>query len=721
MLGIRQDVPLPPRVEEALEHDYQAISPLDAAVDVHVLEEYLQSGAESRKVRKKLALLLLERLGDATRAVPLLEQIVEDAPESAGWHYCLARALQESGRLEEASEHFYTVVRLQPENRWAFYELGNTLSGTGRLSEAEAAFRCALGDSKTEGLVRVALAKVLWASGRIAESAEIADSVLASDPGNQEAAHLVWAARQREALDCATLGDQVVQGRIGVSAVDEADRAVAKAYLLKTPAAFKRACSVLERVLKRYPNDLVKRKALAYIYLEMLHAPRDAISHLQLVTGREPTAGAWWEMLAKAQSEAGDAKGAVESYRYAVLFSPKDVWLFYKLGRAQRSLGRVLEAERSFAEALEVDPSNVFVRRELARCHYDLGRPKQAEAVARGLVLENPGDGEARVVLGDVARLKLNFTVAKNEYNEALSSKEAYPLAAAGLKEINRLKRPELGGVYYGFKDTDGFTQSGLYTHLSLPVTERLKSSLVLNDRYFSKERQPAFRRLEASVGADYWLLPEWKIAGAGNVFEVENRGARGGGTAAVYYNSKKRIDLWAIQRVSEPVNDSYAAARDVLRQSVLSAGVNLHASKQVLFSATASRGEYSDGNIRKAFLGGAHWYAPVYGAPVARVDLEAIDYAFSSPAYSSPGSYTRVRPGVDWGPRVTDWLRLDLHGELSYVCGLGDWGTGFSAGLRCNMGEKLDFGGGYMKYEIPGGQSTWSGRGVRADFTWRF
>jgi len=179
VLGLRQDVESPPEVARALEHDYQALTPVEAAEDVQILEEYSRKNPDNRKVRKRLALLLLERLGEPTRAVPLLARIVEDAPESAGWHYCLARALRESGRVEEAAEHFSNVVRLQPENKWAFYELGNTLSSTGRFSEAEAAYRCALGDSATEGRVRVALAKVLWASGRTAEAAEIA---AAEDP-----------------------------------------------------------------------------------------------------------------------------------------------------------------------------------------------------------------------------------------------------------------------------------------------------------------------------------------------------------------------------------------------------------------------------------------------------------------------------------------------------------------------------------------------------------
>ena len=103
------------------------------------------------------------------------------------------------------------------------------------------------------------------------------------------------------------------------------------------------------------------------------------------------------------------------------------------------------------------------------------------------------------------------------------------------------------------------------------------------------------------------------------------------------------------------------------------------------------------------------------------RLETEWIDYAVQSSAYSSPRNYTRVRPAFDFSPRLTDWLTLDLHTELSYVCDPGGWGTGLTAGVRFNKGDALEFGGGYMKYDIPGGQSTWSGSGFKADLKWRF
>ena len=149
------------------------------------------------------------------------------------------------------------------------------------------------------------------------------------------------------------------------------------------------------------------------------------------------------------------------------------------------------------------------MRRELARCLYELGESKAAETLARGLVLENAGDAETHAILGEAERLKRNFSLAKNEYKEALSLQESHPVAVHGLQEIERLKRVELGAAYYTFKDTDSFRQSGVFTHASIPFNERLNGSLDWNDRFFQQSNQPRLRRLELSVGADYWLIPE--------------------------------------------------------------------------------------------------------------------------------------------------------------------------------------------------------------------
>jgi hypothetical protein len=61
-------------------------------------------------------------------------------------------------------------------------------------------------------------------------------------------------------------------------------------------------------------------------------------------------------------------------------------------------------------------------------------------------------------------------------------------------------------------------------------------------------------------------------------------------------------------------------------------------------------------------------WYAPLWGAPVIRMEYEWLNYGTHTPAYSSPDNYARFRPMLEFSPRLTDWLKIELHGELSYV-----------------------------------------------------
>ncbi|MEK0447364.1 MAG: hypothetical protein RLZZ399_2685, partial [Verrucomicrobiota bacterium] len=138
-------------------------------------------------------------------------------------------------------------------------------------------------------------------------------------------------------------------------------------------------------------------------------------------------------------------------------------------------------------------------------------------------------------------------------------------------------------------------------------------------------------------------------------------------------------------------------------------------------FRATASEGRYSDRNNRRYALASLTWQPALPGKPGLRLETDWLDYAESSPDYSSPAHYGRVRPGVTWEPRLSDSLRLTLLGEVSLVCESRKWGSGVHAGLRWNRGQALDCGVEWMRYEIPGAQSTWSGSGIKVDLRARF
>jgi hypothetical protein len=188
-----------------------------------------------------------------------------------------------------------------------------------------------------------------------------------------------------------------------------------------------------------------------------------------------------------------------------------------------------------------------------------------------------------------------------------------------------------------------------------------------------------------------------------------------------VYIMPARAFDFWVSYRYGEPVTDSYITARDDITQNILIGGVNVRPNRSTSASLTASTADYSDGNTRRAALASLAWNLPVRAAPVLRLEYEWLDYEVHSNNYSSPQNYGRFRPVLELSPRLTAWLKLEFHGELSYVVDEHQWGTGFTIGPRFTAGDWLDLGFSYMNYEIPGGQTTWSGQGFKVDLSCRF
>lgn len=718
----------PANVAEAVEQGYRSTDPTVLRRAARVIEDQLRTDPTNRELRRALAILLLDRLREPAAALPHLEAIVADSPGESAWQQSLARALRATGQTERAITHFAEAAKLQPGDGWPRYELGNTLSGAGHYAEAAAAYRVAIEIDGKNTDARLALAKTLWAGGDLDAAEQAARAVLEYDPLNSSARKLLLsetkAAEPAPTLTPATPAPPAPVAPPSTPApkrISPADAALATAYASGRERDFARAAGVLEDTLRRTPGDLARRKALGYLYLDKLRAPARAVPHLEKVVQAVPGDGAWWQLLARAQAESGDREGSVRSYRRAADRAPRDVWSRYHLACALRDTGRRAEAESTFREALRIEPKNRYVRRELARCAYSSGNHKEAATLARELVAEDPRDADAHAVLGDIERSLWNFTAAGTEYQAALAADPSHALAQTGIREIRRQQRPEVKLAYYTFDDTDGLRQSGAFSHLSVLLNGRWKASVSANERWFEQDPRGTVNRFEAGLGLDYRVFSHLQLAAGVNFFKTEQREEKFGGSVALYYQPAKFADGWISFRSAEPVNDSFTTAELAFSQNILSAGLNLRPAKSVLFSVTASTAEYSDDNTRRSALVSLGWTAPLPASPVFRLEYEWLDYERSTSAYSSPDNYARFRPVIEIAPRLTDWLKLELHGELSYVFDEEEWGTGVTAGVRVNKGDTLDLGVGYMNYEIPGGQTTWSGRGFKVDLSARF
>jgi Flp pilus assembly protein TadD len=503
--------------------------------------------------------------------------------------------------------------------------------------------------------------------------------------------------------------------------ISAVDAAVTEAYASGRRDKFARAAEALEDSLRRAPGNLVRRKSLAFIYLEKLHSPKQAVPHLEKVVAAAPDDGSWLQMLARAQAASGDKSAAAVTYRRAAEASPRDVWTRYHLGCTLRDLNRKAEAEAAFRQALKLDPKNKYVRRELARAVQASGRTREAAEIARELVREDERDAESHAMLGDIYRSGNDFAAAGTEYQAALASDPAHPIATAGIQELRKQQRTQAKLAFYTFEDTDDLRQTGVFSHVSFFLNSRLQGSVFLNERWFKRPPDETAERFEAGLGLDYRFNGVVQVSAGVSQFKTENLDRETGANIAVYVAPASWVDAWASYRYAEAVNDSYITASEAFTQDILSAGLNLRPFKNVVASVTASTAEYSDGNTRRSALASIGWYVPVVTSPVLRLEYEWLDFDERTPDYSSPENYGRLRPVFELTPKITDWLALEVHGELDYVFDESEWGYGVTVGPRMYAGDWLNVGFMYMKYEIPGGQTTWSGEGFKVDLTYRF
>ena len=147
-------------------------------------------------------------LGDAllysrrySEAVSNYDELLKDQPDNTAVQISRARALSYAGRAKEATAALRTIIAADPKNvsaRLALAEVGAN-SGTAVLQrDAIGEYRAILSDYPDNLTAQLGLARVLSYRGEYAESSKLAEKILATNPGNNEA-RLVLADSQQYA------------------------------------------------------------------------------------------------------------------------------------------------------------------------------------------------------------------------------------------------------------------------------------------------------------------------------------------------------------------------------------------------------------------------------------------------------------------------------------------------------------------------------------------
>ncbi len=658
---------LPPDLSQALAAAYRSGDTASFQIAAQALEHAVEAAPGDLELRKKLGFLYLENLHEPAKAVPQLEQVRAAQPDDAGWLQLLARACKEAHRYERAAALFRESAERNPGDVWPRYHLGWTLVEAGRKAEARTAF----------------------------------EQARAIEPAN----HYVLEALAATAPKAQT----------------PLEKSVADADASGDAAQFRHAAELLEDALRGEPHHLANRKSLAFIYLEKLHDFPAALPHLRAVVAALPRDTAWLQMLAKAQADSGDWQAAAASYREAARRDPRDAWARYHLGRTLAKLDRPHEARAAFDEAHALDPRNNFVRIEIARLANSNGYSRQASELTRDVLHAEPHNADAHALLGDIFRADWDFSSARAEYSAALAAEPQFASAEFGLSELHKAQAPRASVSFYTFEDTEDFRQSGIFANVSVLMTGPLRVSLSAAERWFKKGADETVERFENDLSVEYrpsrWLT----LAGGVSEFKTEDQSRTGGASVAVYFTPVRSLDLWASYRFHDPVSDTFVPAREGFTQDIVAGGATFRPTRLTAASITASSAEYSDGNTRRFALASVSYLVSEKFSTTAKLEYEWLDFDRHEAAYSSPENYTLLRPAIEASPRLTDWLRLQFRGELIYVFDEKSWGTGLAVGPRFNVSDRCEFGFQYLRYEIPGFQTNYSGEGFKIDLSCRF
>ncbi len=310
-------------------------------------EEVLKADPDLYQANLNLSLILLEQ-AEFSAAVAPLEKVVANKPAEARGHYLLAFALEKSGKLAQAAEHYRAASQADLKNLDFHLSLGRVAYELKDFAQAESEFQAALALREDSPEARLGLGESLLAQDQLARAASEFERYLSLKPedgdARQRLAGLYLDLGQPEkallTLQAASAGQQAGLAWKETAARSYAmlkrwseavplyqDLALARPNHAATFAAlgeallkarqFQAAAGVLERALRMEPASQVgseaRRNLVSAHYLaENYPAALQALDSLAAV---EPLPTILFFVRASCYDHLRQTKAAIENYR----------------------------------------------------------------------------------------------------------------------------------------------------------------------------------------------------------------------------------------------------------------------------------------------------------------------------------------------------------------------------------------------------------------------
>ncbi len=356
----------------------------------------LQPTDPAAQVRAGALYLLAGRFDDARARG---EAALQLNPDFADAHVIVGEALAAMHDLDAGQERLREAVRLAPASVEARVALASAEWSAGKVADAEADCKAALQVDGNSVAANRAMALLLMATNRAAQS-EANWKVIASSPSGDPFALADFLISQGRAPDAIT---QLEAVRANASLRNAADDRLAAVRLLQgnVDAARQTVDGVLSRKADDVPALLLK---------------------------------------ARLQASAGDLRGALASTQAAEHADPASADAAYLHGEVSFALGDSSAAVQAFDQARTLAPQAAAPRVALSRLALATAGANNALAWAEGAVKAEPRNRSARAAL--VSALVANHLLSRADA-EAAADAQTWPDAADVQARLGQVKLAE--------------------------------------------------------------------------------------------------------------------------------------------------------------------------------------------------------------------------------------------------------------------------------------
>jgi len=356
----------------------------------------------------KLSQVLIAE-GKPQMAVEALHDAIKQAPtadQAQSLQVALANAYEADGETENALATLKELVAAQPASADAHLSLGLLLVRKGQSADQEAAvaeFQETLRLDEGRDVARLALGQLLIAMQKYSDATPVLVDYTRHQSKDAQGFNALGLAYQGLSKSDAAMTS--FQHAVVLDPKDAAIR-LNLAKLLADRGQAHAAIAQLQAAERIHPSDPEIHDALGALLektgnKEAAQAERAKLSSLKSAVDKDSTI-ARLNADASQYLSAGNPKEAVQSYRKAVQFNPRDAKLHYNLSLALDRLGDVASERRELQKTIELDPNIAVAQNQLGLIALRNGNQGEAEQRFKKTLIIDPTFAEAQNNLGVV-------------------------------------------------------------------------------------------------------------------------------------------------------------------------------------------------------------------------------------------------------------------------------------------------------------------------------